>query len=63
MFINSDSRFMTSKECPSDFPLKLRKYWKGYLEYSLTPIQCGWIQYYSDREKERTRALNKYNKK
>ena len=30
-------------------------------EYSLTPIQCGWIQYYADRERDKRNAgKNKY---
>ena len=32
-----------SKPCPHDFPEKLKPYWKGHLEFSLTPCQSGWI--------------------
>ena len=38
------------KPCPSDFPVKLRKYWKSSLQYSHTPIQSGWIMYYSEKK-------------
>tara|TARA_Y100000816_G_scaffold291455_1_gene282848 strand:+ start:2389 stop:2703 length:315 start_codon:yes stop_codon:yes gene_type:complete len=32
-----------SKPCPSDFPEKLKPYWKGHLEFSYTPCQSGWM--------------------
>ena len=32
-----------SKPCPQDFPEKLKPYWKGHLEFSLTPCQSGWM--------------------
>ena len=45
---NEENRYK-EKPCPSDFPAKLRKYWKSHnLQYSHTPIQSGWIIYYSD---------------
>tara|TARA_A100001011_G_scaffold382775_1_gene453097 strand:- start:9870 stop:10148 length:279 start_codon:yes stop_codon:yes gene_type:complete len=31
-----------SKPCPIDFPERLKQYWDGNLEYSLTPYQTGW---------------------
>ncbi len=31
-----------SKPCPSDFPEKLKPYWKGHLEFSFTPYESGW---------------------
>jgi len=34
---------LVPRVCPLDFPEKLRPYWKGHLEYSLTPCQSGWI--------------------
>ena len=36
---------MVSKPCPPDFPLALRPYWSGNLEFSLTPCQTGWMQH------------------
>ena len=35
-------RNFESKPCPVDFPEKLKKYWKGHLEYSYTPCETGW---------------------
>lgn len=32
-----------SKPCPSDFPKELKPYWKGHLEFSLTPYESGWM--------------------
>ena len=29
--------------CPRDFPKELRRFWKGHLEFSLTPCQTGWL--------------------
>ena len=53
-----DAKFWTPKPCPHDFPPKLKKYWNS-LQYSSTPIQCGWIQYYHDKEMEKKRLLAK----
>ncbi len=39
-----------SRPCPSDFPEKIRPYWPQ-VQYSMTPIQSAWIQYYQDLEK------------
>lgn len=60
MFLDQDTQTYR-RACPPDFPPKLVKYWKDNLEYSLTPIQCGWIQYYADRERDKRNAgKNKY---
>ena len=40
-----------SKACPIDFPEKLKKYWTNNLEYSSTPIQCGWMHYYQVKKR------------
>ena len=47
---------------PSDFPPKLKKYWNHNLEYSSTPIQSGWIQYYHDQSIQRKRQNNSTRK-
>ena len=43
-----------SKPCPSDFPKELKPYWKGYLEFSLTPYESGWM-YLNERRKTKRR--------
>lgn len=40
-----------SKPCPPDFPERLKPYWKGHLEFSLTPCQSGWM--FLDEKKRR----------
>lgn len=47
------------KPCPNDFPEKLKKYWSSSLQYSLTPIQSGWMIYYDEQEKNRKFARKK----
>lgn len=54
-----DSSRLTPKPYPSDFPPKLKKYWEDGLQYSLTPIQSGWIRYYDDLAKAKARANTK----
>lgn len=61
MFLDEMIR-QRGRPCPSDFPPKLVKYWKDNLEYSLTPIQHGWIQYYADIEKVKRLAVKKTTK-
>lgn len=43
-----------SKPCPPDFPQQLKPYWKGHLEFSLTPCQSGWM--YLDEKKRRNKV-------
>ena len=52
-------KYWTAKPCPSDFPERLKKYWHT-LQFSLTPIQCGWILYYQDKERERQNHSTRY---
>ena len=59
----NDKLYTTNKPCPDDFPLRLRKYWKNNLEHSLTPLQCGWIQYYKDVNDIKKKNVNDNKKK
>ena len=34
---------LVSAPCPSDFPERLKPYWKNHLEFSLTPCETGWL--------------------
>lgn len=43
-----------SKPCPSDFPKELKPYWKGHLEFSLTPYESGWM-YLNEMKKTKRR--------
>ena len=45
-----------SKPCPVDFPEKLKPYWKGHLEFSLTPCQSGWM-YLQNQKKLNRRKI------
>ena len=40
------------KPCPNNFPEKLKKYW-NVLQYTMCPIQSGWLLYYQDRDKNK----------
>ena len=51
------------KPCPIDFPEKLKQYWSSGLQYSLTPIQSGWMFYYDAQEKKRKFAKKKCNRR
>jgi len=44
-----------NKPCPRDFPERLKSYWKSSLQYSLTPIQSGWMLYYADKTKNKNK--------
>jgi hypothetical protein len=43
---------LVPRVCPPDFPEQLRPYWKGHLEYSLTPCQSGWMYVNEMRRKK-----------
>jgi len=46
-----------SKPCPSDFPEKLKPYWKGHLEFSYTPCQSGWMYLAEQKRVKATKCL------
>tara|TARA_B100000401_G_scaffold343113_1_gene241229 strand:- start:4027 stop:4245 length:219 start_codon:yes stop_codon:yes gene_type:complete len=42
-----------AKPCPDDFPEKLKPLWKGFLEYSSSPLKVGY---------QHLNKINKINK-